>query len=163
MSDRLAKLEKLLKDEYEKLDALREGSGQTPDDEKRIQNNQKIRDKIKPQIREYEEEYLRTLQHESVGLVFVEADAQATIDVVAAEIDRVERKAEQYPEEVLQLLQEIKAKLNQPGTSAAAKLKGSLSLMPPFVNLSYEGELDTENFFRRNFPTFMRLLKGAKK
>jgi len=62
---------------------------------------------------------------------------------------------------VLDLLQKILAKLNEPDTNAAAKLKGAISLFPPFVSLMYEAELDTENTVRKYFPTFSRWTKEA--
>ncbi|MEB3180856.1 MAG: hypothetical protein VKL59_17770 [Nostocaceae cyanobacterium] len=58
---------------------------------------------------------------------------------------------------------QIEDKLNEPGVTADAKLKGTLSIFPPFIGLSYEAQLDTENFCRKYFPTFTRLIKGAKK
>jgi hypothetical protein len=51
-------------------------------------------------------------------------------------------------------LHKIYIEVSKPGTPAAAKLKGALSMFPPFVSLSYEAEIDTENFFRAHFPTF---------
>jgi hypothetical protein len=167
VSDRLAELEQNLKSLYEQRYALEQGALMTPDDEKRIQNEQKIRHKIRPKIREYEEEYLQELKHRSVGLAFGEEDAQAVIDVVAQEVAKVERKVNTYPDEhrdqVIVLLQEIKTKLEAPQPTAAAKLKGVLSSIPPFIGISYEAEIDTENFLRKHFPTFTRLVKGAKK
>ncbi|HAJ62671.1 MAG TPA: hypothetical protein DCP31_28380 [Cyanobacteria bacterium UBA8543] len=166
-SDRLSELEKHLKLLYEQRNALEEGALMTPDDEKRMQNEQKIRDKIRPKIREYEQEYLQELKQRAVGLTFREEDAQTVIDVVAQEVERVERKVDTYPDEyqdrVIQLLQEIKTKLEAPQPTAAAKLKGVLSPIPPFIGISYEAEIDTENFLRQHFPTFTRLVKGAKK
>jgi hypothetical protein len=70
---------------------------------------------------------------------------------------------EQYSDEVLQILQEIRDKLNQPGPTAAAKLKGVISSIPPFVGISYEAELDTENFFQQHFPTFRKWAKVLAK
>jgi len=45
---------------------------------------------------------------------------------------------------MLNLLEEIKQKLNEPGKSAAAKLKVTLPIIPMVA--SYDLELDTENF-----------------
>lgn len=167
VSDRLSELEQNLKSLYEQRYALEQGALLTPDDEKRIQNEQKIRDKIRPKIRKYEEEYLQELKQRAVTLTFGEADAEAVIDVVAQEVATVERQVSTYPDEyrdqVIQLLQEIKTKLEAPQPTAAAKLKGVLSSIPPFIGISYEAEIDTENFLRQHFPTFTRLVKGAKK
>ena len=64
--------------------------------------------------------------------------------------------------QILELLNQILAKLNQPERSAAAKLKAALSTIPPFVSFTYEAELDTESTFRRYFPTFNRAITGVK-
>ena len=166
-SDRLSELEKHLNLLYEQRNALEQGALMTPDDEKRMQNEQKIRDKIRPQIQKYEQEYLQEIKQKSVGLIFREEDAEAVIEVVAQEVARVERQVDTYPDQyrdqVLQLLQEIKTKLEAPAPTASAKLKGVLSPIPPFIGISYEAEIDTENFVRKHFPTFTRLVKGAKK
>jgi hypothetical protein len=62
---------------------------------------------------------------------------------------------------VLELLQKILGKLNEPDKPAAAKLKGAISALPPFVSLTYEAELDTENTVRKYFPTFSTWSKEA--
>lgn len=166
-SDRLSELENLLNSLYEQRYELEKGALQTPDDQKRTQNRQKIRDEIRPQIREYEQEYLQKLKQKAVGLTFREEDASEVIEVVAQEVARVERQVDTYPDQyrsqVIQLLQEIKTKLEAPAPTASAKLKGVLSPIPPFIGISYEAEIDTENFLRQHFPTFRRLVKGAKK
>jgi hypothetical protein len=147
---------------YEQRNALEKGALTTPDDEKVTQNQQKIRTKIRPKIREFEEELFALLQQESSGWTFVEADAQATINVIAQEVSRVRLQSD-TSEQMLEVLQRIEAKLNEPGPTADAKLKATLSTIPPFIGLSYEAQLDTENFCRKYFPTFTRLIKGAKK
>ncbi|MGL5059476.1 MAG: hypothetical protein ACRC62_05790 [Microcoleus sp.] len=163
ISDRLRELQDNLKLLYEQRDALEKGALMTPDDEKATQNQQKLRLKIRPKIREYEEEMFSLLQQESPNVIFVEADAQAVIDVLSQEIVRVQRQPDGYTAEILELLQRIEAKLNEPGVTADAKLKATLSMFPPFIGLSYEAQLDTENFCRKYFPTFTRLIQGAKK
>ena len=62
---------------------------------------------------------------------------------------------------VLELLQKILGKLNEPDKNAADKLKGAISLFPPFVSVICEAELDTENTVRKYFPTFSRWTKEA--
>ncbi|NJR68510.1 MAG: hypothetical protein HC771_07435 [Synechococcales cyanobacterium CRU_2_2] len=134
----------------------------TPDDEKVIQNEQKLRTKIRPRIRECEEELFALLAQEGGALTFGETEAQATIEVIAQEVERV-RLQPDLSERVLGVLGRIEAKLNEPGVTADAKLKGTLSVFPPFIGLAYEGQIDTENFCRKYFPTFTRLIQGAKK
>jgi recombinational DNA repair ATPase RecF len=167
VSDRLVNIENKLELLYEQLDSLENDALTNQNPRARTQSKQQIREEIQPQIREYEAKYLRVLHQESATLTFNEADAQAVIDVVAQEVATVERQVDTYPDEyrdrVIQLLQEIKTKVEAPEPTAAAKLKGVLSPIPPFIGISYEAEIDTENFLRKYFPTFTRLVKSAKK
>ncbi|HIK51035.1 MAG TPA: hypothetical protein IGS17_08945 [Oscillatoriales cyanobacterium M59_W2019_021] len=161
--NRLAQIEENLELLYEQLGAIEQGSLMTPDPMAKAQAKQRIRKEIKPEIRKYELEYLQVLQQNASE--FADEDAQAVIDVLAEEVQQIQSLPSSSSPEILEILQRIEAKLNEPGTTAAAKLKGTLSLMPPFVNVSYETELDTENFFRKYFPTFTaatRRLRGKK-
>ena len=160
---RIAQLERNLEGLYNLLGAADEGIIRSQSTVAAAKYKMEIQDDIRPKIRAYEEEYFQILQQMTPELTFVEADAQGALDVIAQEVERVNQQAAQYPPDLLILLQKIEAKLNEPGITADAKLKGTLSLFPPFVALSYEAQLDTENFFRKNFPTFRRLIKGAKK
>jgi hypothetical protein len=64
--------------------------------------------------------------------------------------------------QILESLNQILAKLNQPERSAAAKLKAAISTIPTFVSLTYEAELEPESTFKRYFPTFNRAIAGVK-
>jgi chromosome segregation ATPase len=163
VSDRLVKIKKKLELLYEQLDSLENDVLTNQNPRARTQSKQQIREEIQPQIEKYEAEYLQVLHQESATLTFNEADAQAVIDVVAQEVTRIESNASEYPDELLQQVREIRSKLEQPGTPAALKVKPVISLLPLGIGLAIEGELDTENFLRKHFPTFTRLVKGAKK
>jgi hypothetical protein len=65
--------------------------------------------------------------------------------------------------EIMEYLQKILAKVEEPGPTASAKLKTVISSIPPFIGISYEAELDTENFLNRYFPTFMKAVQSLKK
>jgi hypothetical protein len=161
--NRLAQLEKLLQALYEQLDEVEQEALTTQNPRGRTQCRQQIRDQIKPEIQKYELEYLQVLQQNTNE--FADEEAQAVINVLAEEVQHIQSLPSSSSPEILEIVQRIEAKLNEPGTTAAAKLKGTLSLMPPFVNISYETELDTENFFRKYFPTFTaatRRLRGKK-
>ncbi len=160
--ERIREIQENLELLYERRNKLEKGALTTPDDDKATQNEQRIRTEIRPKIRVYEEELFGLLQQESRELTFGEVEAQATIDVIAQEVERV-RLQPDLSEQVLVVLGRIEAKLNEPGVTADAKLKGTLSVFPPFIGLAYEGQIDTENFCRKYFPTFTRLIKGAKK
>jgi hypothetical protein len=64
-----------------------------------------------------------------------------------------------YADEFIQLLREIRDRLNEQELPAAAKLKAALPLVPGI--LSYEVELDTESSLRRAFGPIRRLFRGA--
>jgi archaellum component FlaC len=165
VSDRLTQIQGNLHDLYEQLGGKEKALIGAPAEEK-TRIRQQIRD-LKKEIHQFEEDYLQCLGQESVELTFNEANAQAAINVVVQEVARVERKVNTYPDEyrdqVIHLLQEIKTKLEAPEPTAAAKLKGVLSSIPPFIGISYEAEIDTENLLRKYFPTFTQLVKSAKK
>jgi hypothetical protein len=132
--------------------------------EEKIRLKQRIRTELRPQIRQFEEEYWQILANQADELAIPEADAEVIVAEIVQQVDQLEvRQPAPYPADVLNLLQQIRDTLNQPGTPAAAKLKGVISSIPPFIGVSYEAELDTENFFRTYFPTFTRWIKGAAK
>jgi hypothetical protein len=130
----------------------------------RTQAEQRLRLQINPKLRQYEAEkywlILANVPEETAIAV-----ANPAPEVVVAEIVEHTRQLQtnqQYPDEVLEWLQRIYAEVSEKKT-AEAKLKGVLSLLPPFVSLSYEAELDTENFLQAHFPTFRRWSKALAK
>ena len=160
-SDRLSQAEKQLESLYGQFNEIEDDITNNQNPQARAQSKQQLKN-LKPRIQEYEKEYLQALQQQAVELTFVEVDAQAVIDVVAEEISRIESNAQVYPDALLQQVREIRKKLDEPGTSAALKIKPVITLLPPGIGLAIEGELDVENFLRRNFPTFTRLIRGSQ-
>ena len=130
-----------------------------PEEEIRI--NQQIR-KLRKKIREQEEEYWQVLARQTKTEEIPEHEAEVIVAEIVEEVGQIEVQR-QYPDEVVQILQEIRDKLNQPGPTAAAKLKGVISSIPPFVGISYEAELDTENVLQQHFPTFRKWAKVLAK
>ena len=159
--DRLPQLEKNLTRLYALLGAAEDGAIGAISKVDKTKYEFEV-DDLKPQIQKVEEDLFALLQQESSGLTFRDIDAQATIDVIEQEVTRVKLQPN-LSEHVLTVLERIEVKLNEPGVTADAKLKGTLSIFPPFIGLAYEGQIDTENFCRKYFPTFTRLLKSAKK
>jgi hypothetical protein len=159
-SDRLRQLE-------ENLQLLREQQGGKEkakilasfDDQVRI--DQQIRE-IRKQIRPYEEEYWRILAEQSGTVAIAEPEAEVVVAEIVEQTEKLQT-SQQYPDEVLEYLKKIYAEVSKPRTPAAAKLKGAVSLLPPFVSVSYEAEIDTENFLRTNFPTFSKWAKALAK
>lgn len=160
-SNRLSQIEENLSLLQEQLSGMERTLITAPAEEKtRLQ--QRIRLEFRPQISQHKEEYWQILVAKADQLSIPEAEV--VVAEIVQEVTRLEvYQPAPYPAEVLQILQEIRDKLNQPGTAAAAKLKGVISSIPPFIGIAYEAELDTETFFRKHFPTFTRVIKGAVK
>ena len=154
IDDRLSQLEKNLKSLRNQQHALEEEAILTTGLQK-IQAEQRLEEQIKPKIREYEKEYLQVLAQQTKTVEIPEHDAEIIVAEIVEEVGQIEVQG-QYSDEVLQILQEIRDKLNQPGATAAAKLKGVISSIPPFVGIFYEAELDTKNLLQRLFPTFQK-------
>ncbi len=153
--DRLSQLEENLEDLREQIGGKEKAMNLAAQDDK-VRIKQGIRE-LRKQMKSYEEEYWQILARGAAVVDVPDAEAE----VIVAEI------VEQYPQikgsdenaEVLAMLQKIYEKINEPGVTAVEKLKGSLYLMPPFVGVTYEAELDTENTLRKYFPTFSRWTK----
>ena len=158
--NRLSQIEKNLKLLGEQQNAMEQEAlviGGLP----KIQIEQRLREEIKPKIREYQKEYWQVLAQQAKTEEIPEHEAQAIVAQIVEEVGQIE--LQRHPDEVLQILQQIRDKLNQPGPTAAAKLKGVISSIPPFVGISYEAELDTENFLQQHFPTFREWAKVLAK
>ena len=129
----------------------------SPEEQTRLR--QKIQIQISPQIGKYEQEYWQIIANQSNLAEIPEAEAE----VVVAEFVKGVGQLQGENAEVIEYLQKILAKIEEPGPTAAAKLKAVVSSIPPFVGISYEAELDTENFLNQYFPTFMKGVQRLKK
>jgi hypothetical protein len=128
-----------------------------------IQIQQKLKIDIKPKIQKYEQEYWEVLALQSNALDLSEQEAVSIVGEIVDKVHDLELQVISYPDSVMAMLKEISDKLSQNDGSAAAKLKGVISSIPPFVGISYEAEIDTENFLRNNFPTFIDWIERATK
>ncbi|NES24333.1 MAG: hypothetical protein F6K41_36845 [Symploca sp. SIO3E6] len=117
---------------------------------------------LKAEMQPFKEEYWQILASESEALDIPEPAPEVVVAEIVEKVGQLQT-SQQYPDKVLEWLQKIYAQVSQPETTAAAQLKGALSLVPPFVNLSYEVELDTDRFLRTNFPTFTKWAENLAK
>jgi regulator of replication initiation timing len=165
VSDRLHQLETRIAELQEQLAGLEEALVLSPMEEQ-TRLKQRIK-KLKAEMRPFEEEYWRRVAQQAQELSIPEAEAEVAVAEIVEEVTQLEAyPPANYPDALLQVLREIRDSLNQPSepeTPASAKLKSAISLMPPFVNVSYEGEIDLEKFFQTHFPTFRKLIKAAAK
>ncbi|MFN9760271.1 MAG: hypothetical protein ACK59J_06780 [Pseudanabaena sp.] len=153
IKQRLTDLECLLEMGYEKLAEHQKESLMTSSANVRYESQMRIKSEIKPLIREYEQEYWFLLKQFANESDFTESEAQTAIATVVQEVELIQVK--QMPNEVLQKLQQILDKLNEPGIAADAKVKFTLNLIPGI--LAYEFEIDTENTLRRIFNPIKQL------
>ena len=129
----------------------------------KIQALQRLKIDVKLPIKNFEEEYWQILSQQSESIDISEQEAKVVVAEIVQEVNSIELNEPIYPDEIMMLLQEIRDRLNQPDTTAAAKLKGVISFFPPILGLSYEAELDTGNFLNKHFPTFTNFIKKAIK
>ncbi|MEH1853214.1 MAG: hypothetical protein V7L11_16440 [Nostoc sp.] len=158
LSRRLADVEKTLEYWYETLGSMEKDFAKTYDARAKIAITQQIRDDILPQIRKFEAEYWQLLRQFAPSCEVEEVDARNAIVHVVQEVELIENKPSiHYSDEFMQLLLEIRDKLNEPGMPASAKVNLALPLIPGI--LSYEVELDTENALRRALQPIRELFR----
>jgi hypothetical protein len=139
---RLRDLQEILDLLYEKLGAFQRELVITASPEQQFALKQRIRREIAPSIRRYEAEYWDLLPE--AELVMPEAEAASAVVEIQNAVTVVEQgNFSAYPPEMMQLLREIKERLDAPDTAASAKLKVALPIVPMLA--SYELEMDTES------------------
>jgi hypothetical protein len=163
LNNRLKKLEENLEDQYRLLGAAEDGIKEAQSSIDREQYKISIEKRILPIIREYEEEYFTLVATLSSDCIFEQDDIESALESISCEVSRVNQNLAKYPPELVAILAKIEAKLSEPSVAADAKLKATISLLPPFIGLSYDAQLDTENFCRKYFPTFRKLIRNSKK
>lgn len=157
---RLANLDKILGALYRQLGDFQLAIAEGISRDQRFYLNEKINNEIKPSIRQHEEEYWSILAKEALFCEVIEKEASDAIVEVVQKVELIQSQPHNYPNELMQKLQEILDKLNEPQTpAAAAKLKAALPLVPGIM--SYEVELDTENSLTRVFDRIKKLFKKA--
>jgi len=127
--------------------------------EEKIRLEQKIQVEISPEIGKYEQEYWQIIANQSDLAEIPETEAE----VVVAEFVKGVGQLQGENAEVIEYLQKILAKVEEPDSTAAAKLEAVISSIPPFVGISIRTELDLKNFLSRHFPTLMNAVQSLKK
>lgn len=160
LNDRLRQLEKTLKRLREQI-AGKEDTLTTIAPEERVRIKQQISD-LKLEIKPFEEEYWQLLATKSTQVEITETEAEIVVAELVEQVGQLQNN-NQYPDEVIQFLNKIYSEVSKPNTPAAAKLKGAISMFPPFVSLGYEVEIDTESFLIKYMPTFTKWCKALAK
>ena len=120
----------------------------------------RLKTEIRPILRSKEQEYAQRLAGAVEPIRLPESEAQAVVEDMRVALASHERAAsgEQF-EELRSLLIDLRAKLDEPGKAAAAKLKVALPLIPLLAK--YELELDTESFVTQVWRHIRGLLRRA--
>lgn len=145
---RLRQLEGILKLQYEKLYEFEKALTLTDGIGQKISIRMQMKHELTPDLRKYEKEYAELLASETLA----ESIPSGEAETIVAELKDATSDVKKYrdvkaPDIMLSLLEEINQKLNEPGKSAAAKLKVTLPIIPMIA--SYDLELDTENFLNK--------------
>jgi hypothetical protein len=142
--------------EFEKAVDLSDGISQ------KIALRQQLKGDLLPKLRELEHEYAMLLADHISTDAIPEPEADQCVSDLLIATGRVARYAESgASKEMLDLLELIHRKLDEPEKSAAAKLKLALPILPLIA--SYELELDTENFIHRTWRSIQALFERASK
>ena len=154
-SNHLLHLHETLQQQYDQLDCIEAHLITVePGQRERIRQQKNY---LLKEIALKEKEYQQCMRLEMTSLTVLQEEAEVIVAELLQFTENSSNNRRHYPDEVINLLQEIRKTLNQQGKPAVGKLK---VVIPLFFNiLSYEFELDTETTLRRLFPTFRKLLK----
>jgi hypothetical protein len=121
---------------------------------------QRLKREVLPSLRRTEQEYAQLLAGAVELAQLPESEAVAVVEDVRGALALHERSAfGERSEELCRLLTDLKAKLDEPGKAAAAKLKVVLPIIPLIA--SYELELDTESFVTQVWQRIKGLCRKA--
>jgi predicted nucleic acid-binding Zn-ribbon protein len=102
--------------------------------EEQVRIEQQIED-LRRKIRDFEREKWDLIASDSQEASFPDAEVMVAAIITEVTAITTEPPDQLASPQILELLNQILAKLNQPERLAAAKLKASLSTIPPFVSL----------------------------
>ncbi|XGV86546.1 MAG: hypothetical protein ACAF42_13440 [Limnothrix sp. BL-A-16] len=149
----LANLEKNIKRLKQQLAGKRDTLVTIASDEK-VRIRQQIED-LRSEINGLEREYWELLHQRSISFEPSEDEAEPIVAEWVEKANQLETNPPaNVPAEILQQVQAVAKRLDQPGQSAAIKVKGMISALPPFFSVGIETELDVAGFVKGNFPTF---------
>ncbi|MCA2673264.1 MULTISPECIES: hypothetical protein [unclassified Microcystis] len=158
MSDRqrLADLEDILEILYEQLGEFEQELIISSSKPAKFELKQRIKREILPNIRRYEAEYWELYPKEAIIISDEEAASQLVkVEQAVESIDRISLTF--YPPELIPLLQDIRAELEEQNKAASAKLKVVLPLIPMIA--SYELEIETEGLMYKTWESIKRLVR----
>jgi hypothetical protein len=119
---------------------------------------EQIIQETKKEIRTYEQEYVQELAQRLKWQELPESIAEIVVGELVDEIEILQPQVQN--DELKALLHQILVDLRKPETSAAAKLKVTIPIVPGFV--AYELESNTKGLLERLFPPLIKLCQGLR-
>lgn len=157
MSDRqrLAYLEDNLEILYEKLGEFEQELIISSSQPAKFELKQRIKREILPKIRRYEAEYWEIYPKEAI--IISDEEAASQLVKVEQAVESIDRISLTFDPELIPLLQDIRAELEEQNKAASAKLKVVLPLIPMIA--SYELEIETEGLMYKAWKSIKRLVR----
>ncbi|MFY7884609.1 MAG: hypothetical protein ACOVOV_07180 [Dolichospermum sp.] len=157
MSDRqrLAYLEDNLEILYEKLGEFEQELIISSSQPAKFELKQRIKREILPNIRRYEAEYWELYPKEAI--IISDEEAASQLVKVEQAVESIDRISLTFDPELIPLLQDIRAELEEQNKAASAKLKVVLPLIPMIA--SYELEIETEGLMYKAWKSIKRLVR----
>ncbi|MCZ8064943.1 MAG: hypothetical protein ACK5QJ_02215 [Microcystis sp.] len=157
MSDRqrLAYLEDNLEILYEKLGEFEQELIISSSQPAKFELKQRIKREILPNIRRYEAEYWEIYPKEAI--IISDEEAASQLVKVEQAVESIDRISLTFDPELIPLLQDIRAELEEQNKAASAKLKVVLPLIPMIA--SYELEIETEGLMYKAWKSIKRLVR----
>lgn len=163
---RLADLEELLSQDYEKLAYFERELGLSAGAPQKFELEQRIKREVLPTLRRHEAEYWELLDLIVSKYDIDNDEAQAIIDKTIQELrnlqgQQMSDELTQKFQQVLDKLNEIDDKLNEIDRVASAKAKVVVSFIPGLI--SYEIELETVKAICKVFEPLKQLIVSSIK
>jgi hypothetical protein len=157
MSDRqrLADLEDILEILYEQLGEFEQELIISSSKPAKFELKQRIKREILPNIRRYEAEYWELYPKEAI--IISDEEAASQLVKVEQAVESIDRISLTFDPELIPLLQDIRAELEEQNKAASAKLKVVLPLIPMIA--SYELEIETEGLMYKAWKSIKRLVR----
>ncbi len=157
MSDRqrLAYLEDNLEILYEQLGEFEQELIISSSKPAKFELKQRIKREILPNIRRYEAEYWELYPKEAI--IISDEEAASQLVKVEQAVESIDRISLTFDPELIPLLQDIRAELEEQNKAASAKLKVVLPLIPMIA--SYELEIETEGLMYKAWKSIKRLVR----
>lgn len=154
--DRINDLKDILDLLYEKLGEFEKELIMSSNKSANFEVKQRIKREIIPAIRKYETEYWELYPQEAIIISDEEAETQLVkVEQAVVSIEQIPSNA--YPSALIDLLQEIRDKLDKQDKAASAKLKVVLPLIPAIA--SYELEMETQGLMSKTWENIKKIVR----